>query len=200
MLEGFRTHKCEDGEIGEVIEGVGCGRCGVEVRHITNSSKPPAAPEEDRELLERLKRAREHVSNIAAGRDRWTMRIPAQADDSDLLICRALDDAGARLAARREQLDEARRALIHLDETMVALDHLLRSCRAAGFKGRDAVLMGRAVTRDMAALRTRAARDREALEKMTELAIEAHSFMPPIVRADTLRDEIAALCATEGGA
>ena len=70
----------------------------------------------------------------------------------------------ARLAALREQLDEARRAQSDLDETMVALDHLLRSCRAAGFKGRDAVLMGRAVTRDMAALRTQAARDREALE------------------------------------
>lgn len=180
MLEGFRTHECEDGEIGEVIEGVGCGRCGVEVRHITNSSISPAAPEEDRELLERLKRAREHVSNIAAGRDRWTMRIPAQADDSDLLICRALDDAGARLADLREQLEG-------MAEQWQAMGETLRVTREA-------------YEAELTALRTQAARDREALEKMTELAIEAHSFMPPIVRADTLRDEIAALCATEGGA
>lgn len=199
MLEEFRTHECEDGEIGEVIEGVGCGRCGVEVRHITNSSISPAAPEEDWELIDRYaaKVVRYRALFDNGPRDGEWIGAVSAAEAEMHASRKALD---ARLADRREQLDEARRAVSGFDETMVALDHLLRSCRAAGFKGRDAVLMGRAVTRDMAALRTRAAQDRKALEKMTELAIEAHSFMPPIVRADTLRDEIAALRATEGGA
>lgn len=133
------------------------------IRAAVLASLASAAPEEDRELIDRYaaKVVRHRALFDNGPRDGEWIGAVSAAEAEMHAGRKALEN---RLAALREQLDEARRAESDLDETMAALDHLLRSCRAAGFKGRDAVLMGRAVTRDMAALRTQAARDREALE------------------------------------
>lgn len=176
-----------------------CKRCGsVEVCPACrgSSSLASSAPEEDRERFETMMSA---LDALAEG------PLPGLAvDNIARYAAQRIRADAARLAALREQLDEARRAQSDLDETMVALDHLLRSCRAAGFKGRDAVLMGRAVTRDMAALRTQAARDREALEELADhIRRRPPTFNDGTVVSRTWYlelERLAALRATEGGA
>ena len=51
-------------------------------------------PRIDGDLKSRIAAARAHVYELARfGAEKWRMRIPAQADDSDLLLATALDDA-----------------------------------------------------------------------------------------------------------
>ena len=83
---------------------------------------------EIREALARAERARRHVNGLCIGTMKWRMRVPPQADDSDLVICNALDDSkrlAADLLAARAERDEARafiRDFLHTTSGKKSLD------------------------------------------------------------------------------
>ena len=87
-----------------------CGLC----QYAPAPAAPAPRAEEltrNRVLLNKLLMARREASNIASGQNKWRMRIPAQPDDSDLLICGAFDEAIAeidRLTASLARANEER--------------------------------------------------------------------------------------------
>lgn len=59
---------------------------------------------EQRNTIELIQRARAHVSDLAAGRKRFSMQIPANHEqDSDLILCDALDAALAEIRELRSR-------------------------------------------------------------------------------------------------
>jgi hypothetical protein len=68
-------------------------------------------PEEIATLRKSIERARDHVFELArTGCKAWTMCIPAQDDDSDMLLCAALDAADKALDALSLAQQQAREA------------------------------------------------------------------------------------------
>ena len=56
------------------------------------------------ELIAKIDKALQHVFDLAAGRERWTMRVPARPDeDSDIILAEALNDARRALSAPSEK-------------------------------------------------------------------------------------------------
>jgi hypothetical protein len=79
---------------------------------MTNEVSAPPAPSPDvAAVVERLLKARSEASGIASGVKGWRMTIPPRPDDSDMLICGAIDDAIAAFAAQARRTEEAEREL-----------------------------------------------------------------------------------------
>jgi len=76
-----------------------CVECGGVTFHTTICSRANSRGDRDvADVIAKIDKAHDHVCDLASGREKWTMRIPARPDtDSDLII-------GAALSAAREAL------------------------------------------------------------------------------------------------
>lgn len=81
--------------------GIECPLCITDPRIPASSETTPAPEVEmseyDRYLLARIEVARQHCYDINAGRKKWRMSVPAQDDDSDILLDDVLDACAKRI-------------------------------------------------------------------------------------------------------
>lgn len=86
-----RADKCQDGCDAHARGFPPCrGKCSLLEQHASDKTA----------LLAKIDKALQHVFDLAAGRERWTMRIPARPDeDSDCVLADALSAAKDALAA-----------------------------------------------------------------------------------------------------
>jgi hypothetical protein len=126
------------------------------------------------ELPGKVELAHKEICDLAAGKKKWTMCIPVEPDDSDMVLQAPLDDIPALLTLVREQRDE-----------LEILRGQLAGCGVAALQNSTAAIQYRitrdnpywsasygdvcaAVDREME-LRAENAKLREALEKITTI-------------------------------
>src|SRR5687767_8263172 len=74
-----------------------------------SASKPPTPVRE--EVLAKIDKALQHVFDLCAGREKWTMRVPVDEDrDSDTIICSALRAAAEHIKTPASERDAGRQS------------------------------------------------------------------------------------------